>query len=195
MINLKITEKACNSNGVTLNEFLVMCIITRKVNVEKTIDSLISKGIVSKCKLDYFGNPTPFLLTKGNEIIDSCIADSEDNPDNIEELAKELKSIYPKGKKPGTNYYWADGASLIIKRLKLFFKKYGNKYTNEQIINATKKYVTSFNGDYQYMKLLKYFIFKDSVNAGEVEQTSELLTYIDNEDEVIDNNNWIDDLR
>lgn len=195
MINLKITEKACNSNGVTLNEFLVMCIITRKVNVEKTIDSLISKGIVSKCKLDYFGNPTPFLLTKGNEIIDSCISDSEDNPDNIEELAKELKSIYPKGKKPGTNYYWADGESLIIKRLKLFFKKYGNKYTNEQIINATKKYVTSFNGDYQYMKLLKYFIFKDSVNAGEVEQTSELLTYIDNEDEVTDNNNWVDDLR
>lgn len=28
--------------------------------------------------------------------IDSCIADSEENPDNIEELAKELKFIYPK---------------------------------------------------------------------------------------------------
>ena len=69
MINLKITEKACNSNGVTLNEFLVMCIITRKVNVEKTIDSLISKGIVSKCKLDYFGSPIYIIYINIHSVI------------------------------------------------------------------------------------------------------------------------------
>lgn len=68
-----------------------------------------------------------------------------------------------------------------MRRLKLFFKKYGNEYTDEQIIQATKKYVEGFNGNYTYMRLLKYFIFKEKVGAsGEVEGDSELISYIEN---------------
>ena len=89
--------------------------------------------------------------------------------------------INPKGKKDGTNYYWADGVALIMRRLKLFFKKYGNTYTDEQIIKAASKYVEGFNGNYTYMRLLKYFIFKEKVGAaGEVEGESELINYIEN---------------
>ena len=87
----------------------------------------------------------------------------------------------PKGKKDGTNYYWSDGVPIVIRRWKLFFKKYGNDFTNEQIIQATEKYVEGFNGSYQYMRLLKYFIFKEKVGAnGEIEGDSELISYIEN---------------
>ena len=96
-------------------------------------------------------------------------------------LATQLKGVFPKGKKEGTNYYWAEGVALIIRRLKLFFKKYGNEFTDEQIIQASKKYVEGFNGNYQYMRLLKYFIFKEKIGAGgEVEGDSELISYIEN---------------
>ena len=64
------------------------------------------------------------------------------------------------------------------------FKKYGSNFTNEQIIQATEKYVEGFNGSYQYMRLLKYFIFKEKVGAnGEIEGDSELISYIENADE------------
>ena len=108
-------------------------------------------------------------------MIDSVILDSskEQEPQNrLVSLAERLRVIFPKGKKAGTNYYWAEGVDLIVRRLKLFFKKYGNKFTDEQIIQAAEKYVQSFNGDYTYMRLLKYFIFK--------EEDSELISYIEN---------------
>ena len=112
-------------------------------------------------------------------IIDS---DKQQEPkDRLNLLAIRLKEIFPKGKKDGTNYYWADGVALIVRRLQLFFKKYGNTYTDEQIIQATEKYVQGFNGNYQYMRLLKYFILKEKVGAaGEVEGDSELISYIEN---------------
>ena len=76
---------------------------------------------------------------------------------------------------------------MIVRRLKLFFRKYGNKFTDEQIIQAAEKYVQGFNGNYTYMRLLKYFIFKEKIGAaGEVEGDSELISYIENADQVDD---------
>ena len=74
---------------------------------------------------------------------------------------------------------------LIVKDLNNY-QKY-EIYTEEQIIKAAKKYVESFNGDYRYMKLLKYFIFKEEIESS----TSDLLTYIENAEEESDlKNNW-----
>jgi hypothetical protein len=82
--------------------------------------------------------------------------------------------------------------------------KYGD-YPDEDIINATKKYVNSFNGNYQYMQLLKYFIWKNKVTGGElidgrvvgeVEKQSQLAAYIeDTEEEVPAGHSWDIELR
>jgi hypothetical protein len=69
--------------------------------------------------------------------------------------------------------------------LKKFFKLYGNKYTDEQITTATQNYVSSFNGRYQYMRVLKYFIWKDekkvdSEGVGHIEEVSDLAAFIEN---------------
>jgi hypothetical protein len=45
-------------------------------------------------------------------------------------------------------------------KLKKFFVSYGD-YPDEEILDATKRYVASFRGNYQYLKLLKYFISKN----------------------------------
>ena len=107
-----------------------------------------------------------------------------------------MKELYPKGKKEGTNQFWADGVSIIVKRLKIFYKKYGF-YDNDIIIKATENYIKSFNGDYRFMKTLKYFLWSEKVNkAGEVEPTSDLLTYIENAGEIDElNDDWLNELK
>lgn len=81
------------------------------------------------------------------------------------EFIMELRSIYPKGKKQGTGQNWQDSLVSITKRMSLFFKKYGNQWSKDEILDACKRYVESFNGNYQYMQLLKYFIMKDNDSA------------------------------
>ena len=72
---------------------------------------------------------------------------------------------------------------------------YGTKYTDEQIINATQKYINSFNGNYAYLKLLKYFIWKDERLKGESVQ-SLLADFIENENsEDIANTDWTVELK
>ena len=188
-----ISKNGLDKNNITINEMIALLMINYQCNIELIAESLKQKGfIVSNNEL--FAKVPYKITNSGAEIIESVTADSmstKDNDASLISLADELKKIYPKGKKDGTNYYWADGVQLIVKRLKLFFKKYGDKYSYQQIIDATKKYIESFNGDYRYMKLLKYFIFKDKVGAINVEEESELVNYIENsnEDSLI-KNNW-----
>ena len=66
----------------------------------------------------------------------------------------------------------------------------------EDIVKATQAYVSSFNGAYGYMKLLKYFIFKEKKDAdGECNSESELLNYLEKKDEVSQDKDWDADLR
>ena len=107
--------------------------------------------------------------------------------------------MFPAGKKPGYAYTWRDSTSCIVDRLKKFFLKYGD-YPDDDIIRVTKNYVDSFNGNYTYMQLLKYFIWKNKTTGtemvngrlvGEVERQSQLAAYLeDGEEETVAHNDW-----
>ena len=200
MTTVCLNKKAAQQNGITIDEALLMLVIHNKANLEGAERALIQKGLITAERNDLFQQVGWRLTNKGTEVLDSVIMDSdkEQEPqDRLIQLATKLKEIFPKGKKDGTNYYWADGVALIVRRLKLFFRKYGNKFTDEQIIQAAEKYVQGFNGNYQYMRLLKYFIFKEKVGAnGEVEGDSELISYIENAGQEEDlRNDWATTLR
>lgn len=194
-----LNKKAAQQNGITIDEALLMLVIHNKADLERAEKALIQKGLITAERNDLFQQVGWRLTNKGTEVLDSVIMDSdkEQEPqDRLIRLATKLKEIFPKGKKDGTNYYWAEGVALIARRLKLFFKKYGNKFTDEQIVQAAEKYVQGFNGNYQYMRLLKYFIFKEKVGAnGEVEGDSELISYIENAGQEEDlKNDWTSSL-
>lgn len=200
MITVCLNKKAAQQNGITIDEALLMLVIHNKANLERAEKSLIQKGLITAERNDLFQQVGWRLTNKGTEVLNSVIMDSdkEQEPqDRLILLATKLKEIFPKGKKDGTNYYWADGVALIVRRLKLFFKKYGTDFTDEQIIQAAEKYVQGFNGNYQYMRLLKYFIFKEKVGAnGEVEGDSELINYIENADQTDSlKNDWTSTLN
>lgn len=179
-----LSKEGCQKNNISLAEALLMLAIHNNADLDAAQKELIKKGYITADRDALFQQVGWRITNKGTEVIDSVIVDSDKNQepdDRLVQLATRLKGIFPEGKKDGTNYYWADGVALIVRRLKLFFKKYGNTYTDEQIIQATSKYVEGFNGNYTYMRLLKYFIFKEKVGAaGEVEGDSELISYIEN---------------
>lgn len=199
MTTVCLNKKAAQQNGITIDEALLMLVIHNKADLERAEKALIQKGLITAERNDLFQQVGWRLTNRGTEVLDSVIMDSdkEQEPqDRLIRLATKLKEIFPKGKKDGTNYYWAEGVALIARRLKLFFKKYGNKFTDEQIVQAAEKYVQGFNGNYQYMRLLKYFIFKEKVGAnGEVEGDSELISYIENAGQEEDlKNDWTSSL-
>ena len=199
MTTVCLNKKAAQQNGITIDEALLMLAIHNKADLERAEKALVQKGLITAERNDLFQQIGWRLTNKGTEVLDYVIMDSdkEQEPqDRLIQLATKLKEIFPKGKKDGTNYYWAEGVALIVRRLKLFFKKYGNEFTDEQIVQAAEKYVQGFNGNYQYMRLLKYFIFKEKVGAnGEVEGDSELISYIENAGQEEDlKNDWTSSL-
>lgn len=113
-------------------------------------------------------------------------SDNEVPKDNdLNWLVGQLREIFPKGIKTGSAA-WRGNRREITLRLQKFFKIYENTYSDDEIINATKRYVESFNGNYTYMRILKYFILKDEVKIAEdgsryVEQVSELANFLEND--------------
>lgn len=183
MKRIILSIEGCSKNQVSLGEMLMLLVYYNKIELKKAQDLLIEKGYITAERDDLFQQKGWRVTRKGSELIDSVVIDSEDSEKSDNEilaLAEKLKEVYPAGRKDGTSNYWAEGKALIAKRLKAFFKKYGTDYTNEQIITATRKYVESFNGNYQFMRTLKYFIFKDKDVAGEREYSSDLLNFLEN---------------
>lgn len=182
-MELKFSSKAIEKAGISEEEYLMLILYNNIKEPEKVTKTLIERGFISKKRGE--GEEGYFLTDKGNEIISDIFANSKELKRDLIPLCEKLKEVFPKGKKEtgAKAFYWTEGIKLIEKRLKIFFRKYGDQYTDEEILDAAKRYVESFGGNYTYMSLLKYFIFKEKVgNGGDVESASDLLNYLENKD-------------
>lgn len=200
-MRMTIESDAMCRHGTCIGEVLLLLEIANSVNHAQVLDNLVKKGYITAATGQRFVTQKTYALTdKAKALLENVNLDSMDagkpKTRDLESLAVKLKGIFPKGIKPGTAQYWSEGTALIVKRLKGFFKKYGENYTNEQIISAAEKYVKSFNGHYTYMKTLKYFIWGEKPNkAGEAESTSDLLTFMENYNEDSQDKDWNIELR
>lgn len=195
-MNIAINEDVCKKYGLRLPELLLILSIKLE-DIRTTMSSLESKQAVIK---DMFEG---YLVTqRWDDIASNILLDSDkenQSPDRIVNLASKLMEIFPKEKKAGTNHYFRGNLKDTSLKLKKFFKLYGNKYSDEQILNAAKAYVSSFNGNYTYMRILKYFLWKDDKKLGEdgkyyIEETSDLATWIENAGST-NNQDWEVELR
>lgn len=176
-MKLIIDESNLEKYGLSLNDFLFLLLKDANYTSEEV-------SLLEKSKFIINGHTTE--LSK--EIISEVLNENREEPASdtrIEKLTKTLMSIFPQGKKEGTAYYWKCNQKEVANKLKRFFIYFGETYSDSQIISATKRYVQSFNGDYRYMRLLKYFIWKnDKVKTDSgvsIEQVSDLASYIENE--------------
>lgn len=195
-MTLEIDENKLREIGVSVNAAIYLYLINKEVNRIDTLNLLLKEGYIRRSPaIDAIAGYQFSITLLGEDFLKEAVKDTTITFTSleVERLAIELKKIFPKGKKEGTNLYWSEGVPLIAKRLKRFFDKYGYNYTSEQMVDAAKRYVSSFNGNYSVMRTLKYFIFKEVKGADGVESASDLLTYIENKDQE-DNNNWTDNV-
>lgn len=200
-MTLHFNSDICEKCGLTLDEALILASLNPK-NTEELYNHLVSEGLITKINNNLFTTWGKFALTpKGIEVINNIVLDSDSNisgyQNRIKELALKLRALYPLGKIPGTPYSYRGNTADIEKKLKSFFKRYGDNFTDEQIIEATKSYIDSFNGNYTYLKLLKYFIWKDERRDGEIIQSSLLADLIEGKNEGLleNNSDWTLNIR
>lgn len=189
-----IDTEVCKEMNISLETALYLLSLYLNTPItQKAVKEAWHKGFICAHKSDDVGNITEVSLEKsGFDFIDSILGESINTKeqDRYEVLAEKLIELYPKGKKEGTAYMWRDSKNIIAKRLKALVNRYNVSFTDEQAVNATKRYVESFNGNYTYMQLLKYFISKRTPVDGSIEETSQLLSYIENESQEDSNKDW-----
>ena len=181
-MKLTIDQTILDNNNLTLEEFLVLFLSAKEVDIGDISQSLVAKGFADK---DLFSSEKLVISDKVKDLISTISIDSDknviDKDSEFTELATELREIYPAGRKDGTTYMWRGTTAEVAKKLKTLVVKYGFVINKESVIKATKEYVNSFNGNYRYMQLLKYFILKSVKDAdGNVDIKSELMSIIEN---------------
>ena len=206
-MKITIDEKVCLKHKMTFEEFLLALSIRTVEDIEKVFDNMVSREILVVQNNKY-------LLTQHwSDVLDEIICDSSGSIDRSDEelleLAKKMRNVYPQGKMKDrlgreTPYYYRCNNSEIVKKLKKFFTLFGN-YSDEDIVDATRRYVAACHGDYNgKLRLIKYFILKDAVKETEdgnhVEQVSDLLTFLENKEsegevEVNNSDEWLMNMR
>lgn len=197
-MTISINDKVCKKNGITVAQLLALLLVKTGENIPKLLEELKSKEMIVE-EQSLLEKTYTITQCWDNVCCNVILSSDKDVPidTHIEELAKALMELYPKGKKPGTNTYWRGNLKDTKLRLKKFYKLYGNKYTDTQILEATKKYIED-HIDLSYMRVLKYFIWKDvrkvdSEGVGYIEETSDLASYIENEGQTEDN--WLNEVK
>ena len=190
IIDTEILER----EGIELDEALYLLSVYKKKPINF---NTVQKAKVEN-KILKFDNPRdPVKITpKGQSFIESILAKSKihvssDNLERYRDLADKMREVYPKGLKPGTNYQWRDSTAIIADRLMKLVAKYNIEFTDEEAVAATKRYIASFNGNYRYMQILKYFISKQKpVEGAPAEQNSQFLSFLQNKESTTENQDW-----
>lgn len=199
-MKITIDSDVCKKYNLSIPQVLYLILSHDKIHIPTLVSRLPTRlGVYNQ-----FTDWQYYLNDDGTELLRTILTESEPEikaaGDRYENLAIQLREIFPEGKKDNT-YYWRDSVRVIANRLKAFVTKYHIQNTDEEIINATKRYVESFNGDYKFMQLLKYFIMKNKRVRNEdgfeeVQDESQLLSYLDNKNEVnVANTDWMTQLR
>lgn len=191
-MKITIDDELCKQHNIPLEELLVALAIKMGGDILTIMDTLLQKEVIVRPEGE-------FLLTKDwSDTIDTVLLDSDLRAQpvtRLEKLVIKLQALFPEGKKDGTTQYWRGNKREISLRLKKFFKLYGDEYTDEEILSATKRYVENFNGLYGKMRILKYFIWKDEKKISEdgslkIMETSDLATLLENKDSSQNSDLW-----
>ena len=208
-MKITIDEKVCLKHKMTVPEVLTALAIRSSEHTDDLLENMENREIIV-----YVEKDNNYLVTQHwSDVLDEIICDSSGSIDRSDEelleLAKKMRDAYPQGKMKDrfgreTPYYYRCNNSEIVKKLKKFFTLFGN-YSDEDIVDATRRYVAACHGDYNgKLRLIKYFILKDAVKETEdgnhVEQVSDLLTFLENkesEEGVVVNNSddWLMNAR
>lgn len=191
-MKITIDEKMCAKHKMTLSECLLA--LAFRSAKDDDIHNMLNREILVRQSGQY-------LVTQHwSDVLDEILCDSNGNLDDerITSLAKKIQDAFPSGyktdEKTGAKYYHRSNKVAISQSLKRFITHYGD-YPDEDIIDATKRYVASFRGNYGYpFQMANYFVCKDNRKKGG-DITSTLATYLDNKEGEGEEANTSDDWK
>lgn len=175
---------------VSIHRFIFLNIVT----AEDVSDELVKFFIRESGDIDYYMylEARGFIKITGDGLKEVSIRDlgleliGQSKSDSIIELANKIRDLFPVGVKSG-GYPVRSSVVDIADKLRKFFKKH-KSYTQEQVIEATTKYVNrKKNEGYSYMQKAVFFIEKDGMStlASEIDalqETSSGDNYVENTD-------------
>lgn len=186
-MKITIDEKVCQKHKIGLKEVIIA--LALRDCEDTTLENMLARGIIFK------HNDRYILTEPWKEVLDKILSESDNTiseEDRITNLAKEMQKYFPQGKMPGTPYYYRCNVAEVSKKLKRFFEQYGD-FSDEDILDATKRYIDSHHGNYKYLPLIKYFITKnkkveDEDGIVKVVEYSPLMDYLENKEQEQEDN-------
>lgn len=194
---MKITINCdlANDAGITLEELSVLFYYLMNgtgILNDVICNTLWEKNFLIKVEDGYIINNNK--LSEIGSWIDTNYTAVIGKDEEFNNLASKMREIFPDGRKAGTAYYWRDSVPIIAKKLKTVVDRFNVQFTEEQALAATRRYVESFNGDYRFMQLLKYFILKTDKATGDIR--SDFLSLLQNpESNDLLGDNWLNEVR
>lgn len=198
LIDYTIPDEVLSQYNITFDEFLFLILQIRCQNLHSLANNLANKGIGKTCIYD---NELLITSLREHKLVDKILITYKEylrmtkqkvpiNPDYIV-LAGKMQELYPKGIRSGCSTAWRGNKLTIAKKLTFLATEYNISFTEEEALNAVKKYVEHFAGDYTYMECLEYFILRLRPDF-----KSNFLSYLENADqEDITDNNWTSTLK
>lgn len=151
------TDLLKNKYKISLEEILLLMLVRTCDDLDGLYSLVERQGMIMHSVFD-----NKLIVTKKySELLDTILLKSDAHipeASRISSLASTLRDMFPKGFKSGS-VSWRGTQKEIEDKLMKFFKIYGDNYTDEQIINATKKYLEIHQAD-GLARCLKYFILK-----------------------------------
>lgn len=201
-MKITIDTEVLRENNLTLEEFVILLYYVQGMTapIEEVCESLWRKNLLIK-EIEGYSVNTPRIPEIQGMLAMSGLKEKKTTPKELIALAEKILEVYPAGKMPGTSYYYRCSPDVLAKRLAVFFSKFPRKlsWTDEAIVESVKDYVASFNGNYRYLQLLKYFVYR---TADDKSVDSQLLNYLsartdakERAADVSSADNWLNDVR
>lgn len=155
MIKLEVDFGLLSKSGLEIDEFCMLLLIVNdqfEENYEYICNPVVCNLILDELEADQW-------IKQGEKI--ELRQKSKDlfslSKENVEDWIEEWRNLFPTGAS-SSGYRYRGDKQECLKKMKIFVKKH--KYTKEQIINATKKFIEGMN-DYRYLGMAQYFIQKE----------------------------------
>lgn len=197
-MRLVIDEANCLKHKLTPEEVLIALAVRSSKDFKGTLDNLVKREVLVIKGGKYL------ITQRWEDEIDEVLLDSMGHTHSDEgllKLAEQMRGCYPEGRMPNSPYYYRSNRNEVMHQLKKFFEVHGN-YPDEEIIEATKRFVASFNGDYHFLPMLKYFITKNKVVTDEegdnhISEYSPLADFLENKEDnaALTPDDWLVNMR
>ena len=169
---MKIEYNLNKINEFSPNEYVILVLValenfnllnelisTRRREYSSGVLNLVNGGLLKDVIGSNHIDATHLVLTtEGRKLLDkSSIAKVTVRESEVEKWIDDWRNLFPSGKSGG--YPIKGNRKNCLKKMVSFMKSY--QYDKETIINATKSYISNFNGSFEYIQNAPYFIEKN----------------------------------